>query len=136
MRPSRFFTRPRILTGVLSILVILWTHLLIETHFLEHGLKKVADDKAREMFDGTLPDGTRIDSVARVTASRDYVLFGPTRGKVHLHLRSQSPESRAVFYTYDAFYVLEGHNWVETESGVCADLPAQHEARAAFAALP
>jgi len=140
MQAEKPRTHTRYLFGVLGGLVVLWGAAAFETRRLEKSLAAVAGGKEREvssMVVEGLPDkrGYRYRTISSVTALHDYVVFGPTRGKVRVFLKLYRPNGPERYLAYDYFFDRQQDGaWVQTESGVCGDPQVVSDAREAFAA--
>ncbi len=94
---------------------------MFQVHGLEKELHVIADEKLAEYaaLDSEHPDSQLQVGVA-VVATRAYVLFGDTFGKVSMYFRNSSSDDTTItglefFYAKD-----ESGEWSETESGTCS----------------
>jgi hypothetical protein len=129
--------RSYLLFGVLAALALLWVAVTAHTWNLERSLKVVADAKVVDLnahFDTNFTQGD-FDLVPRVTAYQEYLLFGPTHGKIHILMRGTSKKGALRYGAFDYFLVHNGERWVEKESGFCNDMEMASEAKAYFASM-
>lgn len=130
--------RTRILLVLLAVVAAGWIQVTVYTSHLEHSLKSIANAKLLDLSThlNALPaDPKSVHLVPQVTVAREYLVFGSTTGKVHILLRTESPEGRVRFGAFDYFFTRNGNIWEETESGFCGDGEMQVEGRAVFASL-
>jgi len=109
---------------------------MLQVHGLEKELQGIADEKMAEYtgLDPEHPD-SQLQVGAVVVATRVYVLFGDTSGKISMYFRNNSGDDTTItgleyFYAKD-----ESGEWSETESGTCSSEQCTEEGLRILGAL-
>lgn len=120
------------LVGVLGLLAAVFAVNEVHTRLLARGLRPIAQKKAAE---SAAAEG--VESTARVThevsVAKPYWVAGRPAGKVSVYIKGDAPGSAQGYVNYEYFFVLEGGQWVLTESGRCTDTQCRRRAERAFA---
>lgn len=138
MKLSKPTLRTRVLFVLLAVVAVAWVQVTVYTWKLERSLEIVAKAKLIEIGMHYAPTPVLAENlrlVPEVTVSREYLIFGPTHGKVHVLLRTKTPEGVEMFGAFDYYFERENAQWRETDSGYCGDGEMRAEARAVFASL-
>jgi hypothetical protein len=72
------------------------------------------------------------ESVTVVTATRTYLLFGETIGKVDLFIKTALPGDNIQYSGVEIGFKRQGESWIETDSGSCSSEECILKARKAF----
>ena len=120
------------LFGVLGLLAALFVVNEVHTRLLARGLREIAEQKAVESADAEgVADAERVTH--EVSVAKPYWIAGRPSGKVSVYIRGDAPGSAQGYVNYEYFFVLEGGQWMLTESGRCTDTRCRRRAERAFA---
>ena len=124
--------RTWLLVGVLGLLAAVFAVNEVHTRLLARGLRPIAEQKAAEC---AAAEG--VGSTGRVThevsVAKPYWVAGRPSGKVSVYIGGDAAGGEQGYVSYEYFFVLEGGQWVLTESGRCTDTQCRRRAERAFA---
>jgi len=123
--------RKAVLVTVLAMLCAVWALAWTDNSRLRESLEQFSRDEVahyQEAFAGF----PHTESVTVVTASRTYLLFGETIGKVDLFIKTVLPGDNIQYSGVEIGFKRQGEQWVVTDSGSCSSEECILKARKAF----
>jgi len=128
---TRVPLRGSILLGVLLVLVIVKAVSYVQVRQLERELQDIADQRIDWLRRN---DWSLMSHQAEtaVVASKKFIVFGPTAGKVEVYFRREGILGKPQYTEYVFHFEQQNGSWVETDSGVCQHTDCQVRAAAAF----
>lgn len=133
-----------VLISTLSTLCVMWVVSRIQVRALEEELRAYGEERLKEFTRGKEGEPGLEVAVPVVTASKEYILFGKSIGKVALYMRRVDDEDSEGFDAVDEhghaggiggvefFLEREGEQWKEVESARCSSEQCRIEGKRAF----
>lgn len=115
---------------LLGVVLAVWVFTLVDGFLMRRGLESETADEVASVVDGYSSEAG-VETIQHVTASRDYVLFGPSSGSVRVFFKTPGENNTPIYSGIVVQFVHEDGHWVMTDSGVL-DGDEILRARAAF----
>lgn len=122
--------RSKFLLGVLGLVAATWVASYFQDGVLAGELEEIAKEKMEYLQRG---EPVTLEMSPVVTASRQYLLFGKTTGKISIYTRTPGHGEDDHLGGVDFFMERAGGEWVEVESAHCSAEECQTLGRSAFA---
>lgn len=104
--------------GVLSLVAATWAYATVDNYRMRQSLEAASEDQVFSFTDG-LGAKTGIETATAIIASRQYVLFGETTGKVTVFFKTPRPGGDAEYRDIEITYERQGSEWIMTGSYSC-----------------
>jgi hypothetical protein len=124
-------SRKAFLLAILVMLCGLWAFASVDNYRLRSSLEQSSQDEVAH-YQKAFTEHPGTEMVTAVTASRTYLFFGETIGKVDVFVKT-TPQEGAVRYSgVEIGFKRQGDTWVVTDSGSCSSEECVLKARNAF----
>ncbi len=101
---------------VLLILVLgVWVYTLVDNYMMRRNLDMESRSQVTKVSqDYSSEDG--VETVKTVSANREFVLFGPTKGTVTVFFKNPAKEEQFRYSAIEIGFMQQENHWVMTES--------------------
>lgn len=119
--------RLTVLVSILIALCVAWLAGAVDNERMQQQLREAAREKIA-MDEAYAKRAGMVGMEIVVTATREFVLFGPATGKIHVFFKKPGGGYEGIEY----HYVQRDGGWIMTDSASCAGQDCLREARKAF----
>jgi len=115
VKPLKFYRRQIPLFFLLGLVAGTWAYAAVDNRLMCRSLEYASQDEV-ESYSGEYAGMPGLETATLVVASREYVLFGDTTGKVTIFFKTPRPDGNPRYTGIEFGFELREEEWVMTES--------------------
>lgn len=117
LKKPEFHRRQIPLFILLGLVFGVWVYTLVDGYMMRNSLKNESVEAVAKAVSGYNTEAG-VESVQVISANRDYVLFGPTRGSVITFFKVVPDVGEPTYSGVEVQFEQQDGHWVMTNSGV------------------